>query len=217
MKSKSEFPVIGVTGITGSGTSTVCAILADRGGYVAHADGIAHAAMAKNEPAYTEIVSAFGRKILGESGEINRRVLATRVFGNKADLTRLEQIIHPRVIERTRDLFEKAAKTGAHTFAVIDAPLLIESGMSKMCDSIWLITAHDETRLARIMARDNIDEPAATRRLKARNPESTLREHANIIIENNAGTVGLRSKIETALKAMQLNIHGWAGCKVLEI
>jgi len=216
MKSKNAFPVIGITGFSGSGTSTVAQLLAERGGYVVHADEIAHEAIAKGEPAYKEILAAFGREILSENSEINRRALAARVFGNKEALVRLEKIIHPRVIERTRTLFA-AAEDGSHTFAVIDAPLLIESGMNVMCDSIWLVTAPDEARIARIIARDQINEAAAKRRLKSRNPESTLREHAHIIIQNAAGLIGLRSKTQTALKAMQLEKHGWADCDVLEI
>ncbi|MCL2576949.1 MAG: dephospho-CoA kinase [Defluviitaleaceae bacterium] len=217
MRSENNFPIIGVTGITGSGTSTVSAILAERGGYVAHADKLAHDAMAKTEPAYAEILEAFGQEIVNEKGEINRRVLGARVFGNKEALARLEKIIHPRVIERIHTIVDKIAETGIYTFAVIDAPLLVESGMSTMCDSVWLITAPDETRIARITSRDKIDEIAAKRRLQSRNAEATLREHANIIIENCGSPIALRSKTETALKAMSLKIHGWQGCKVLEI
>jgi dephospho-CoA kinase len=215
--SENSMTIIGVTGITGSGTSTVSAILAERGGYVVHADTLAHETMAKSEPAFAEIVEAFGRDILNEKGEINRRGLGAKVFGNKAELERLEKIVHPRVIERVRTIVGKVAEAGTHTFAVIDAPLLIESGLDEMCDSIWLITASNEVRISRITARDKIEEAAAKRRLQSRKPESTLREHAHIIIENCGSPIALRSKTETALKAMEREIHGWRGMKVLEI
>lgn len=216
---QNDLPIIGLTGITGSGTSTVAAILAERGGYVVHADKLAHDAMAKSEPAYAEIVKIFGRGILNDNGSINRRALGEKVFGNKEQLAKLEKIIHPRVIERTRSLIKKISKeeAGAYTFAVIDAPLLIESNMNTMCDSIWLITAPDQTRIDRIMARDSIDETAAKRRLSSRNSEEVIREFAHIVIENGGSPIGLRSKIETVLKAMHLKIHGWDGCKLLEI
>ncbi|MCL2224143.1 MAG: dephospho-CoA kinase [Defluviitaleaceae bacterium] len=217
MIQSNNFPTIGVTGITGSGTSTVSAMLAERGAYVAHADKLAHDAMSKTEPAFKEIIETFGREILTDKGEINRRALGARVFGNKEDMARLEKIIHPRVIERTRAIVKKLSDMEEYTFVVIDAPLLIESGMATMCDSIWLITAPNDLRIARITARDKIDENAAKRRLQSRNPESTLREHAHIIIENDGSPIALRSKTETALKGMKLRIHGWEGCKVLEI
>ena len=214
---QNSLTTIGVTGITGSGTSTVSAILAERGGFVAGADKLAHDCMNKKEPAYAEIVKAFGKEILAENGEINRRLLGTRVFGNKEELAKLESIIHPRVIERTKKLIEKLAETGEYTFMVIDAPLLIESGMITMCDSCWLATAPDEIRLARIMKRDGIDEAIAKRRLQSRKGEETLREHANIIIHNDGSAIALRSKIEMALKAMQIKKHGWPGLDVLEL
>ncbi|MCL2457012.1 MAG: dephospho-CoA kinase [Defluviitaleaceae bacterium] len=214
---QNNFPTIGVTGITGSGTSTVSAILAERGGFVVQADKLAHDAMKKTSQAHKEILDAFGDEILSENGEINRRMLGAKVFGNKNERERLEKIIHPRVIERTKKIIEKISATSAHSFVVIDAPLLIESGMNTICDSTWLITAPDELRIARITARDKIDEAAAKRRLESRNGDDALRTHANMIIENNGSAIALRSKIETALKAMELKIHGWSGMKVLEI
>ncbi|MCL1843753.1 MAG: dephospho-CoA kinase [Defluviitaleaceae bacterium] len=215
---QNKLTVIGVTGITGSGTSTVSAILAERGGFVAHADKLAHEAMAKSEPAYKEILAAFGREILSENGEINRRVLGTKVFGSKADLEKLEKIIHPRVIERTNKMIEKITESDSHAFAVIDAPLLTESNLHKICDSIWLVTAPDALRISRITARDNIDDNAAIRRLQSRaGGDAPLREHANIIIQNDGSPIALRSKIETVLKAMSLRKFGWDGLDVLEI
>ncbi|MCL2388100.1 MAG: dephospho-CoA kinase [Defluviitaleaceae bacterium] len=214
---QNKITTIGVTGITGSGTSTVSSILAERGGFVTHADKLAHEAMHKTEPAFAEIIQIFGKDILTASGEINRRALGAKVFGNKEDLAKLEKIIHPRVIQRTRTIFDKIADHGAHTFAVIDAPLLIESGLNSMCDSIWLITAPDDQRISRITTRDKIDESTAKRRLSSRSGDETLKKQANIIIQNNGSLIALRSKIETVLKAMSLKKHGFEGLEILEI
>ncbi|MDR0273552.1 MAG: dephospho-CoA kinase [Clostridiales bacterium] len=213
---QNKLTTIGVTGISGSGTSTVAAILEERGGFVAQADKLAHEAMGKTEPAFAEVIEAFGKEVLNQNGEINRRALA-KLFGNKKELEKLEKIIHPRVIEKTRELNKKTADIAAHTFFVIDAPLLIESGMHIMCDSIWLITAPDDLRIARITVRDKIDEALAKRRLASRKGDDALRPFAHIIIENNGSAIALRSKTETALKAMSLKIHGFDGLKVLEI
>jgi len=194
-------PIIGVTGITGSGTSTVADILAENGGFVCRADAIAHELMRKGEPAHGEIVDTFGTEILDENGEINRRVLGARVFGeNKDALTKLEAIIHPRVIEQTRAFI--AAASGEYSFAVIDAPLLIESGMNKMCDTCWLVTAPDDVRLERIIARDGISREAAERRLKSRSGDDALRSYADFIIENDGDIPTLREKIVAKLELL---------------
>jgi dephospho-CoA kinase len=173
--------------------------------------------MEKKEPAYTEIIAAFGREILAENGEINRRALGEKIFSDPNERSKLEQIIHPRVIKKIRSILEINLDNSGHTFLVIDAPLLIESGINEICDSIWLITAPDELRVARITARDNIDEPTAKRRLQSRKGDNFLREKSNIIINNNSSAIALRSKIETALKAMSLKIHGWKDSKIFEI
>jgi len=188
--------IIGVTGITGSGTSTVSAILAEHGGFVINADKLAHNAMQDGEPTYNKIIDAFGAEV-ATNGQIDRRVLGEIVFNNPNKLALLESIIHPYVISKTKELLERATD---HPFAVIDAPLLIESGMYKMCNLVWLVTATDDTRLARIMARDGIDLLAATRRLKNRNGDNALRPYANVVIENNADIAMLRTVIKETLQ-----------------
>jgi len=183
MTQNNKLKVIGVTGITGSGTSTVSAILAEAGGFVISADKLAHDVMQKGQPAYERILKEFPvPEILLPNGEINRKVLGSMVFANPQKLTLLEAIIHPQVIAKTQELLLQAH---SHPFAVIDAPLLIESEMHKICDSVWLITATDDIRIARIKTRDGIDNETATRRLKSRKGDSVLRPYANVIIENN--------------------------------
>jgi len=189
--------IIGITGITGSGTSTVSAILAELGGFVIYADKLSHEVILKGQPAYQKIVSTFGEDILQPGGEINRKALGANVFGNSEKLALLESIIHPEVIAKTHALLAQAHD---FPFAVIDAPLLIESGMHKTCGSVWLVAATDENRLARIVARDGIDIETATRRLKSRAGDDALRPYANVIIENNGDIASLRTQIAAALQ-----------------
>jgi len=197
--------IIGVTGITGSGTSTVSSILMEMGGYVISADKIAHEVMRKGEPAYNKIISVFGPPpqpdnphtpspaLLHPDGEINRKTLGSLVFGNPEKLAVLESIIHPAVITQIESQLTNAT---SYPFAVIDAPLLIESGLHKICHSVWLVTAPDETRIARIIARDSIDSETAIRRLQSRKGDAFLLPHANFVIENNSDVKSLRIKIE---------------------
>ncbi|MCL2286427.1 MAG: dephospho-CoA kinase [Firmicutes bacterium] len=185
--------IIGVTGITGSGTSTVSAILQELGGFVIYADKLAHEVILKGQPAYKKIIEVFGREILDpKSCEINRKALGALVFGKPDKLAVLESVIHPEVIAITHRLL-----TGAQSFpfSVIDAPLLIESDMYKICDSVWLVTAADDIRLARIMSRDGIDNETAMRRIKSRAGDSFLRPYADVIIKNNTDLESLRQTV----------------------
>ena len=186
--------IIGVTGITGSGTSTVTKMLTEQGGFPIVADRLVHAAMKRGQPAYEKIIAEFGPHIVGEDGEINRRTLGTMVFGNHERMAALEAILHPLVLEVTQQLLNEA-RTAGYPFAIIDAPLLIESGMNHLCDSCWLVTASDETRLLRIIARDGLSHEAAQKRLASRPGDTALRPHAQVIIENDGGLDALYKNV----------------------
>jgi len=186
--------IIGVTGITGSGTSTVTALLSEIfGGFVICADKLAHEVMLKGQPAYDKVLDNFGKEVLDCSGEINRKALGAKVFGNRKKLAVLESIIHPEVIAKTHELLAQAV---GFPFSVIDAPLLIESGMHKICHWVWLVTADNDIRLQRIQSRDGIDRETAVRRLKSRTGDDFLRPYAHAIIENNSDIVSLRQVVE---------------------
>jgi len=187
--------IIGVTGITGSGTSTVSAILQSEGGFVISADKLTHELMQPGHAVYDKIVARFGDTILNESGQIDRKKLGSLVFGKPVLLKELESIIHPEVISETKRLLNKP-----YEFAVIDAPLLVESGIYKMCDTVWLITATNETRVARITTRDNIDAQAALKRINSRKGDDYLRPFAQLEIENNGTTEELVRRIKKELQ-----------------
>ena len=189
----SKVRVIGITGITGSGTSTVAGILREKGCFVISADSLAHDAIKKGQEAYAKIVEAFGASILDPDGEINRKALGTHVFGeeNKINRSYLESVIHPVVLAAIKELINNCESP----FAVIDAPLLIESGLGKECDEVWLITASDEVRTIRIIERDKIDKSTATKRIKSRQNEECLINHADVVISNNEGIAGLLDQV----------------------
>ena len=192
--------IIGVTGISGSSKTTVTRMLAGMGGFAVETDPLAHTLMRKGRPAYNEIVAFFGAGILDANGEIHRPALGKLVFGDKEKLACLEGILHPKVAAETANLIAEAEKTGKYKFAIIDAPLLIEAGMHKDCDSCWLVTASRETMLARIIARDGITPNAAAKRLASRTGDEVLKPYADVIIENNGENLAdLKEKVTAAL------------------
>lgn len=185
------FPIIGVTGGTGGGKSTVARLLAGYGGFVIDADALSHAAIKSGRPAYNAIVEAFGDGVLATDGEIDRKKLGAMVFGNRTQLTRLEQIIHPHVTEETLVLIRQSHATGSYKFVVIDAPLLIEAGIHIHCDSVWLVTASPTARTARITARDALSPAEANRRVESRRDMDALLPYANAVITNDGNEMSL--------------------------
>ena len=191
-----QIPIIGVTGATGAGKGLVCKILAERGAFVINADIIAHEVIKKGLPAYDEILSAFSEyaDILDADGEIIRKRLGEIAFADEAKLRILTEITHKHIIE---EITAKAAKIRAmpenHTSIVIDAPLLIESGLHKHCNKIIGVAANCDLRIARIMRRDGLTEHEARLRASKQTPLETLRQHADVIVENNGSEAQLRN------------------------
>jgi len=157
--------IIGVTGPSGAGKGLFCTYLADLGCTVIDSDKIAHSVTKKGSKCLADLVKAFGPEILAKGGRLNRRKLASIAFSDPKKTQTLNQITHPAILEIINDKIKKAQSTVA-----LDAPLLYEGGLDKICDAVAVIDADEETRLSRIMARDHMTREAALTRLKAKKP-----------------------------------------------
>ena len=190
--------VIGITGITGSGTSTVSNMLKSLGGLYISADQLAHEIILKGGIAYNEVIQAFGKLILQKDGEINRKTLGTVVFKNQDRLKILEGIIHPGVKTHIHQMLTDkyiVRNYVENNFAIIDAPLLVESELNTLCSHVCLVTAPDATRVERIVARDGLAPHAIRERISTRKGDDFLKPHAQFIIENNADLASLESQV----------------------
>jgi dephospho-CoA kinase len=152
--------VIGLTGMIASGKSTVSEFLRQRGIVILDADKISHQVILKGQPAFEEIILYFGADCLGADGQIDRRKLGRIVFSETEKLEVLNRIVHPRVTEEI--LRQLQQQKGV---VVIDAPLLIQAGLDRLCDEIWNVYAEQTLRIARIMARDHLEEEQALARV----------------------------------------------------
>lgn len=177
--------IIGLTGCSGSGKTSVSNICKKLGAYIVDADALNHANMLPGGAAYSDILQEFGSSILDCSGLINRRALGEIVFSDKEKMKRLEAITHSHVVRQTHALVDAVQNEGSHAFIVIDAPLLIEAGLHKLADEVWVVVADYEKRLARVCSRDELSRTQAEKRFSAGTSSCILEEHANFIIENN--------------------------------
>lgn len=176
--------VIGITGGTGAGKSTVCAALAgEESTAVVDADKIAHEVTEKGSPVLSLLAARFGDGILDADGALLRHKLAERAFSSKENTRALTEITHPEIIKRCRA--EIDALRGRYSTVLLDAPLLFSSGLDKICDKTVRIIADENIRTARIMKRDGITENEAKKRINAQTEEELLSQHADITIKNN--------------------------------
>lgn len=180
--------VIGLTGGIASGKSTVSAYLRQLGAAVIDADVLARAVVEPGAEAYGEVVAAFGPEVLHPDGSLNREALGRIVFADAAARLKLEQIIHPAVRRRMQSELQAAREAGA-TVAVLDIPLLFESGLQHLADQIWVVWVDEATQLQRLMKRNGYSETDARQRLASQWPLDRKRALADVVIDNS-GSLG---------------------------
>lgn len=173
--------VIGLTGGSGSGKSTVASLMAHRGIKIIDADKISHDVVKKGEKALEEIVERYGKDILLKNGELDRKKLAAIVFSDKDELRVLNKITHKYISEIIK---AEVAKNDTD-ICVIDAPVLKESGLDKICDYIIAVTADKDIRIKRITERDGISEKEAKDRIASQMSDELYSENADFIIDNS--------------------------------
>lgn len=188
--------VIGLTGGIASGKSTVSAILRELGAKIIDADLVVRDVEAPGSVAWREIVETFGRDILFPDGKINRKRLGEKVFGDAAKLAKLNRITHPRVVEAILQRIDRYRQILPPTgVVVVDAPLLIESGMTHLVDEVWLVVVDPQIQLERLMQRDHYDPAAAKQRLNAQLPVEEKKKYAHRIIDNNGSFLQLKEQV----------------------
>lgn len=175
--------LIGLTGPTGAGKSTVANLLRAQGLAVIDADAIARWAVRPGSDVLAALAGVFGAEILRADGALDRPALARRAFSSPERTARLNAITHPAIIQKIHAEIEQAFHGGAKA-VVLDAPQLFESGEDKLCDFIVAVTAPERLRIERIMKRDQISEESARQRANAQKSETYYKEHADILVRD---------------------------------
>jgi len=175
--------VVGLTGGICSGKSTVAAMFARLGAAVIDADRVAHELQEPGQPLYEAIVSAFGREVVGEDGRIDRRKLGAMVFADPKARARLEDILHPAIVEECERRIQQAGTSGA-AVCLLDAALLIESGRHARFDMVIVVEASQAVQIDRMMARMGLSRDEALQRIRSQMPREEKRRHASLVIEN---------------------------------
>ncbi len=187
--------VIGLTGGIASGKSLVSSILKELGGVVIDADVVAREIVEIGNPALKEIEANFGKKALNEDGTLNRKYLGNIVFNNSKKLKLLNEITHPRIIRKIKDMVNYYNESGKLKIIFIDSPLLIEMNMHTMVDEVWLVVVEKEKQIKRLMKRDNISLHSALIRIDNQMPLDEKKLYADILINNSGDIEELREHV----------------------
>jgi dephospho-CoA kinase len=191
--------LIGLTGNIATGKSEVARFLAELGAHVIDADKVAHEMMQPGGPAYTPVLQAFGPGILAADGTIDRERLGAIVFRDLAALRRLEAAVHPATIAEVGRRIAQATEP----VVVVEAIKLIESGMHRGYDALWVVTAPRSLQIARLMDMRGLSEEEAALRVDAQPPQQEKAALADRVFINDSDLEQLQGKVETAWKQLQ--------------
>lgn len=191
--------IIGLTGGSGCGKTTVAKIIKDMNGFIIDADFIAHNIIKNGQPAYNEILQNFEGNILSNKGEIDRKILGDIVFSDKSKLKLLNSITHKYILKEIKTQIYLAEEKGIFDYIVLDAPLLIETDLHKIVDKVWVVYSSISDRIERLKKRDNTSEEILFKRIKNQTPFEKISQFADFIIYNENEN-DLRKIVENQLK-----------------
>lgn len=194
--------LIGLTGGIGSGKSTVSRELERLGAVVVDADATAREVLQPGEPAYAEVLAAFGDRVRAPDGSLDRSKLSRLIFTDPQARQRLNAITHPRIIARIFERVEDARRAGAEV-VVLEVPLLLETGMQHMVDEVWVVAADPETQARRLERERHYNREEIERRIAAQMPLEEKLRHADRVIDTRGTLEETRRRVRELWREIQ--------------
>lgn len=175
--------LIGITGKTGAGKSTVSDYLREKGAYIIDGDIIAREILLLDKNLLPRLCKVFGRDILESDGiTLNRKALAKKAFSSPENTELLNSIMHPAINNKIEKQAENAFSE--YNTVVVDAAAIIESGFADKCDMLLVVHAPESVRKERIIKRDNLSEEDALIRINGQKDDDFYLKKATYIISN---------------------------------
>jgi len=193
---------VGLTGSIAVGKSFVVSVFAELGCVVFDADKVAHSVMEPGRAAYLDLVKEFGDGILGADSKIDRMKLGPIIFADAERRRRLNEIVHPHVIEEQNRLLKEAEARQPQGISIIDAALMIESGGYKRFDKLIVVYCDRETQIARLMKRNQLTREDAERRIEAQMSSEEKRRYADYEIDTSGAFEETRQRVRAIYRQL---------------
>jgi dephospho-CoA kinase len=194
---------VALTGSIAVGKNYVLSVLAELGCHPIDADQVAHEVTKPGRPAYHEVVQTFGSGILGEGGAIDRARLGALVFDDPVARARLNQIVHPRVIEEINRMIGEIERQDPDGIIMVAAALIVESGAYKTFDKVIVVTCDEETQITRLMGRDAITREAAMKKMEAQLSSADKRRYADYEVDTSGSFDETRAQVEAVYRRLK--------------
>jgi dephospho-CoA kinase len=194
--------VVGLVGPAGSGKSTVAHALAAAGARVLDADRIGHDVTDHVPEVRAALAAEYGDDAYRADGTLDRRRVAARVFSDPAALGRLNQLVHPRILERLRAAITAATLDGFSGALVVDAALLLDWGFERECDAVLAVIAPVPLQIARLVAARGWSEAEARQRLESARSNPVFADLADEVIVNDGSEADAAEAARSALERL---------------
>jgi len=196
---------VGLTGGIGSGKSEVSRILAELGACILNADHVANQITQTDSDVIQQIKLHFGEHIYTSEGYLKRKELGRLVFSNPDARRRLNQIVHPKMIEKIRAMIRHHQASRPRQLIVVEMAILFETGVEKDFDLVVVVSTSVETVIERLQQRDGLPQTEILQRIQSQLPQAEKEKRADIIIHNNGNLEALRDQIVKLYQAIVQN------------
>lgn len=194
--------VVGLTGGIASGKSVVSNMLRDLGASIIDADEISREVMIPHTKCWEEVIASYGSELLLEDLTIDRKKLAISVFKDSKKIKKLNRIVHPYIMQRIEEMIDEIRDKDPQALVIVDAALLVETGVYKHYDKLIVVYVNKETQLKRLIIRDAMSEEEAESRIDLQSPLTEKLKVADYIIENEGSLSKTREEVEKVYKAL---------------
>lgn len=194
---------IAITGGIASGKSMASKFFQELGFYIIDADDLSRQIFTIGEKAYIDTIEYFGKDILLNDGNINRKMLGNIIFNDVEKRRILEEITHKEIWKKEKETRQKIYATNTNALIITDAALLIETGSYERYNPVILVYSSKETQLNRLCQRDNINENDALLRINSQMDIEEKLKYANIIIDNNSTIDNLQKEVHRVATLIQ--------------
>lgn len=185
---------VGLTGSIGVGKSFVGSVFVELGCHVLDADQTAREVVMPGTPGLQALTAAFGDEILHADGTLDRKKLGAVIFNDQSQRERLNQILHPFIIERQDEILNAWEAEDPEGIGIVDAALMIESGGYRRFDKLIVVHCRPEVQLERLMLRDQLSRDEALRRINSQMPQEEKKKFADYLIDTSGGFETTRSQ-----------------------
>ncbi len=188
--------IIGLTGGIASGKSTVAKLLEQLGAHVIDADKLGHNAYIRGSDAFDLVVSTFGDDTIGTDGEIDRKVLGSKVFGSPESLKKLTDIVWPAIKKMATQEIQTVQAERPKQIIVLEAAVLFEAGWEDIVNEVWSTIVEREVAIERASRRDGTDRSQVEARIDAQISNEERAERADRLIDNSLSDVALQEQVK---------------------